>query len=804
MPDRSRRSREEAIFGTGPHWAVIENHLYKLTPSSVCIASLFPLSSSLTIPLERTGPVLECLDQTGSSVEVRNPELQPEARLTLPVPHLMLSLRSIPRELGLHIPNELEIVASLDFRYPEPEERVVYLPNHEEARCSQILLNQGFVFEDHSQRYSASGDAALNFINYPKDTLPEEWVVEGLQSIQKEVRFSELILDLSILRSQETALGDEEVSFDCTVSLFQNGANIPISALFKSASQLSDRWLKLDGGSYARVPGGSLARLKSTLGVIDSNLSLSNSVRRRVSTTQALSLTSTKDTQIVFSLDDRIQKLKESLESFTKIQPSAPRKGFKGQLRSYQKESVGWLKFLHKFNLAGILADEMGLGKTVQTLAFLQYLKNSRQEMYRLNKPVLIVAPTSVVTNWYYETKSFTPNLKALILQGPQRKQLFKSIPDHDIIITSYSLIRMDRNELSKHSFSYIILDEAQNIKNPSANTTKSVKVLKADHRLALTGTPTENRPQELWSIFDFLMPGYLGSLQSFKTTFEKAILEQGPSCEPGLLLRDKIRPFILRRTKAEVEKELPPKIESCVFADMLPAQQTLYKEFLRDIRPKLFEQVAQKGVRGASIPILSALLRLRQVCNHPSSIKNFKELGDWSSGKFEALKELLQEAFENNRKILLFSQFRSMLHIIRDWVDTTKTPYLYLDGLTKDRQALVDQFNADESIRMFLISLKAGGAGLNLTGADTVILYDPWWNPAVEAQAVDRAHRIGQQKSVNVYRFVTSNSIEEKMIRLKERKSEMIDSLIEGAGTTSLSLSKSDLEDLLTIPDWD
>jgi SNF2 family DNA or RNA helicase len=275
--------------------------------------------------------------------------------------------------------------------------------------------------------------------------------------------------------------------------------------------------------------------------------------------------------------------------------------------------------------------------------------------------------------------------------------------------------------------------------------------------------------------------------------------MEGGPGVQVARVLNSKTRPFILRRTKAEVEKDLPPKIESVLHVDMTPAQRQLYNEILAEVRPRVFNAVAKKGVRGASVSILSALLRLRQVCNHPNSIEFLKEVRGYDSGKFNLFREIIEEALEGNRKVLVFSQFREMLAIMRRSLDQSKVNYLYLDGETRDRQSLIDQFNSDEKVRMFLISLKAGGTGLNLTAADTVIIYDPWWNPAVESQAIDRAHRIGQTKTVTVYRLVTENSVEQKIMTLKEKKSKVVDALINENGLSTLSLSKADLESIFS-----
>jgi non-specific serine/threonine protein kinase len=492
-----------------------------------------------------------------------------------------------------------------------------------------------------------------------------------------------------------------------------------------------------------------------------------------------------------------LEGLRKRVEEFSKVRKVAPTKGFQGTLRDYQVEGLSWLTFLHDFAFSGILADEMGLGKTVQTLAFLQLLKDSKSVKRKLQFPALIVTPTSVMTNWVYEARRFTPELKVLLLHGPRRRLDFARIPEHDLIITSYALLRLDRTDLERQEFSYVILDEAQNIKNPSASVTRAAKSISALRKIALTGTPTENRALELWSIFDFLMPGYLGGYDFFKRSVEKSIVEQGVQSKSVSALQRKIRPFVLRRAKAEVEKQLPKKIESELVVPLAPSQMQIYNAILSEVRPELDALVEKKGIKGASISILAALLRLRQVCNHPRSISAFRDDVELESGKFELFKEVVTEALDSGRKLLVFSQFLDMLSLMEDWLNEIGANYLRLDGASKNRQDLIDQFSSDEKVRLFLISLKAGGTGLNLSAADTVILYDPWWNPAVENQAIDRAHRIGQKRSVQVYRLITEDTIEQKIMLLKARKAELFSSLIEGGESKPFELSSDDLQEL-------
>lgn len=799
-PDNQKILKEGELLGTGPYWTVVGKTIYRLSPVAARMSAVFPYNATISLSLGQAGPILEALTSDSSIagvVNVLNADFQPDTQVETPAVTLELEQRVDPSRTTLDS-GPFEITGRLEFEYPVPpeSERVVYLPDIEfEQQQTETLKLKGFEYRPDGNSYVIRGDAALDLIYSGKESFPRFWNLHGLDSIFKSVRFATLSLNMSVTGSGEN---DQIDWFDCQVSLVQNRARVPISTLFKKHTVDTDRWIRLDSGAYAQVPGGGLSQLKTTLGLLDPNFRLSNTIKTKLTTAQAIGVGKINDQFMTLELDKRVRELTRRLQNFQSIELIEPTGEFKGELRPYQKEGLSWLSFLGDYELDGILADEMGLGKTVQTLAMLQRIHHPTGKPSRA-KPSLIVAPTSVITNWCYEARRFAPNLKVLLLHGPGRKQSFKNIPEYDLIITSFALLRLDRHELERHQFSYLVLDEAQNIKNPSAATTRAAKSLRSERRLALSGTPTENRPLELWSIMDFLMPGYLGSLEFFKSQIEKPILEEGPATEAGKFLAGKTRFFILRRLKKDVEKDLPPKVEAEIPVAMTGSQRSLYMEILAEIRPKLFDEIERRGIRASSISILAALLRLRQVCNHPRSIEAFRDEENYDSGKFNLLQDLVSEALENGQKILLFSQFRDMLSIIRDWLNQEKVSYLYLDGATKNRQDLVDQFNTDEEVRLFLISLKAGGTGLNLTAADTVIIYDPWWNPAVEGQAVDRAHRIGQTKTVNVYRLVTEDSIEQKIMDLKTRKARLVEALVNENGLSTLQLSKEDLESFFT-----
>ena len=456
---------------------------------------------------------------------------------------------------------------------------------------------------------------------------------------------------------------------------------------------------------------------------------------------------------------------------------------FQGSLRKYQQAGVLWMQALGSRSCNLILADEMGLGKTVQTLAL---LAGDREK----NLPALVVCPTSLLENWVREAEKFTPTLKILPITGPDRAGLWDRAMYYDICISSYALIKRDAEHLDGLRFKYLILDEAQHIKNPATENSHICKSIEADHKLVLTGTPLENSPEDLWSIFDFLHPGLLGPLAAFRRNF----VQSGTSPEALAELSARIAPFILRRRKNEVHTEIPPKSEQLLYCEMDEAQRNLYDRFLLESRQQ-FRQIKSGGSPVSRFEFLSSLLRMRQVCCDPALLDGSAHI---RSAKMELLKELLLETIDSGHKVLLFSQFTSLLTIARSWLDSEGIRYEYLDGSTKDRMERVDSFNQTAEIPLFLLSLKAGGLGLNLTSADTVILYDPWWNPAAEAQAADRTHRIGQTKNVNIIKLLVKDSIEEKVLDLQRRKADLFNDLVEASAENAASMSLEDFEFLL------
>ncbi|MBC5994080.1 DEAD/DEAH box helicase [Pontibacter cellulosilyticus] len=480
----------------------------------------------------------------------------------------------------------------------------------------------------------------------------------------------------------------------------------------------------------------------------------------------------------------------EKLREFETIEDQPLPAGFKGELRPYQKAGYNWLHFVQNYKFGGCLADDMGLGKTVQTLAMLQHRKENGAETASL-----LVMPTSLVYNWMNEAHKFTPNLRILNYTGTYRDKNVELFQEYDVILTSYGIVRLDAELLKSYYFDYIILDESQAIKNPDSNTSRSVRELKSRHRLILTGTPVENSTMDLWSQMSFINPGLLGNQHFFRNEFLKPI-EKDKDEQKTRKLHSLIKPFILRRHKSQVAKELPEKIEQTTFCKMTEEQEHAYEETKSYYRNKILKNLEEHGPGNTQFMLLQGLTKLRQIANHPLMTDPGYE---GESGKLKEVLRMTKNIVAKGHKVLIFSQFVKHLDIIRKSLDEKEISYTYLDGNTKNRHEQVERFQSDQSIQVFLISLKAGGVGLNLTAADYVFILDPWWNPAVEAQAVDRAHRIGQQNTVFTYKFITKDTVEEKILALQNRKIQLVTDLISTDETIIKSLTKEDIDNLLS-----
>lgn len=489
---------------------------------------------------------------------------------------------------------------------------------------------------------------------------------------------------------------------------------------------------------------------------------------------------------------EALRAFADRLQNLQRVTVSPPL-GLQAQLRPYQLQGLNWLQTLRELGAGGILGDDMGLGKTLQSLAHLLLEKQAG----RLDRPALVVMPTSLIPNWQDEAARFAPDLRVLALQGPSRRQLFSHLGDYDLLLTTYALLPRDVDALQHQPFHVLILDEAQNIKNPSSKAGHAIRQLDARQRLCLTGTPLENHLGELWSLFDFLMPGWLDDAKSFARRY-RAPIEKHGDLHRLAHLKARIKPFLLRRHKEDVARELPAKNEIIHWVELSDAQRDLYETVRLAMDSKVREEIDRKGLARSQIVILEALLKLRQVCCDLRLVKNEPAAPSRSSssGKLDSLLEILTGMLNEGRRVLLFSQFTSMLALIEQALDKRAIDYVKLTGATRDRRTPVDRFQAGE-VPLFLISLKAGGTGLNLTAADTVIHYDPWWNPAVENQATDRAYRIGQDKPVFVYRLITRGTVEERIQQLQRRKAELAAGVLEGNVDGDWDVQQSDIDAL-------
>ncbi len=577
--------------------------------------------------------------------------------------------------------------------------------------------------------------------------------------------------------------------FDMKAEIDFGTESVPLPRVI-SAFLRGKRTVRLDSGGHGILPAKWLERHRRVLELARTEKGKDGTKILRFPSSHALLIEHLLEEGIKAKTDRRFDNLREKLKNFQGIKRVNPPRNLTGSLRPYQKEALGWLNFLHELCLGGILADDMGLGKTVQVLAWLLKIRHGK-----VREPCLIVAPTSLVFNWQAEAEKFTPDLRISTYVGMERYKCLSGMQDVDILLTTYGIVRRDIKKLRDFQFDYCILDESQYIKNPDSLTAKACRLIKARHRLCLTGTPIENHLGELWSQMEFLNPGILGRKDHYMERFAKPAANGNK--EVLKTLKQIVSPFILRRTKEEVAKELPDKIESIIRCTMTREQREFYRQIRDHYKSSILETVEKKGVARSKIMVLEGLLRLRQAANHPALLG----AADCPSGKFEQLLELLSESIDGGHKVLIFSQFTKMLKLIKDELLARKIPFEYLDGRTPQakRKERVKNFQENPEIRAFLISLKAGGFGLNLTAADYVFIVDPWWNPAVELQAIDRTHRIGQTKKVVTYRLISKDSVEEKVLSLQKKKQEMVGSILSGSRNLLTNLTKKDLEILFS-----
>ena len=535
--------------------------------------------------------------------------------------------------------------------------------------------------------------------------------------------------------------------------------------------------MPLGDGTFGLLPEEWLAKYAPLAAVAKTEEDTLRFTKTQVGLLDALLATQPDST-----FDETFQRTRDELMRFEGLNVGDAPVGFVGELRHYQRETLGWFEFLRKFGFGGCLADDMGLGKTVQVLALLE----SRRANPERRGPTLVVVPRSLVFNWNAEASRFAPQLRVLDHSGINRGKGISSFKGYDLILTTYGTLRRDAIQLKEVRFDYVVLDEAQAIKNPNSESAKAARLLQADHRLVLSGTPVQNHLGDLWSLFEFLNPGMLGAVSAFSAA---TLAGGGTDADGRAMLARGLRPFILRRTKEQVAPELPARMEQTLYCELETEQRKLYDELREHYRHSLLGLIDREGIGKAKIQILEALLRLRQAACHPGLIDKTRDAD--SSAKLDTLIPRLLEVTEDGHKALIFSQFTQFLAIVRKKLDKEGLVYEYLDGRTRDRQQRVDRFQTDPNCKLFLISLKAGGLGLNLTAADYVFLLDPWWNPAVEAQAIDRSHRIGQTRQVFACRLIARETVEEKVLALQQSKRSLADAIINGDNSLLRSIGR-------------
>ncbi|MCI0540782.1 MAG: SNF2 family helicase, partial [Verrucomicrobiales bacterium] len=707
---------------------------------------------------------------------------------------------------------------------PDPDSPTRYSTRDlaSEQNALRRLSRYGFTGPDTNGRYLLAGqNQVLTFFAREFPKLEREWKVTLEERLERSTSQHIERIEPNL---QVTPSGEQW--FDLDVSFSSTGGERFSAAEIQRLVLGGQSHTRLKNGKFAVIDTGAVEELQEVL--LDC-APQQHQAGYRLRNIQAgfLEATLREKTHWHVQAPAAWREQAAQRRGEAKLEPP-PLGELENVLRPYQKHGVAWLQFLRENHFGGILADEMGLGKTLQALAFMRAMRSaecgarnaepapsscatSRQDLAEgvsaagahtphsaLRIPHLVVCPTSLVFNWVEEARKFTPKMRVLALQGPRRHELFEKINDADLVLTSYALMRRDGDAYRAYEFDTVVLDEAQHIKNRQTQNAQAVKAIRARHRLVLTGTPMENSVLDLWSIFDFLMPGYLGSAQDFRERYEVPIVRD-KNVEVQARLARRIRPFLLRRLKREVATDLPEKIEQISFCELTEDQRAVYQQVLEAGRKEVLATAGQQGLQKSRMAVLNALLRLRQICCDPRLLKLENVDARTASGKLDLFGELLEEVIDGGHRVLVFSQFVTMLKLLEERLRAEEIAYCYLDGSTANRAEVVERFQKNDEIPVFLISLKAGGVGLNLTGADTVIHFDPWWNPAVEAQATDRTHRIGQTRVVTSYKLITRGTVEEKILTLQGRKREIVSRTLAGEEEFTNMLSWEEIQDLLS-----
>ncbi len=746
----------------------------------------------VVVPADRRGDLWEVLMLVPSPALLNLPAaLKYEEVPITPVPSL--KLRS-PRFPGERL--QAELFFDYEGRLVEPDDpkhrflgsdgdRVVVRDLEHESEARSLLGAVGFQWVHDAWRDTTSLKLSPSRLDRAVSTLTREgWRVEAEGRLYRS-------------SSSFSVRVESDIDwFEVQGSVQFGDQKVALPELLKALRRGED-FIPLDDGSLGILPKEWLDRY----GILG-DLGVSQKESLRFSRSQVVLIDALLASQPEASFDKVFERARDQLLHFEGIRAVAEPASFSGRLRSYQREGLGWMGFLQEFGFGGCLADDMGLGKTVQVLALLEgrRLRNGdasngkRAPGGERSAASLVVVPRSIVYNWQQEAARFAPQLRVLDHTGLRRGKDAAAFDDYDLVITTYGTLRRDAAFLAKAQFDYVILDEAQAIKNPKTASAKAARLLQGDHRLALSGTPIENHLGELLSLFEFLNPGMLGQGSNSLGRLTGA---RAPDQETIGVMAQALRPFILRRTKDEVARDLPPRSEQTIFCELRGKQRILYDQLRDFYRQSLTKKIEEQGLNRSKIMVLEALLRLRQAACHPGLVD--PEKASDPSAKLDLLSEQLTQVIDEGHKALVFSQFTSLLSLVRKHLDDQAIPYEYLDGRTRKRAPRIERFQTDPSCQLFLISLKAGGLGLNLTAADYVFLLDPWWNPAVEAQAIDRAHRIGQTRQVFAYRLIASNTVEEKILELQKSKRDLADAIITRDNSLIRNLRPEDLALLLS-----
>ena len=806
------RYKNAYIICKEPAWMVLDNKLYSFA-KNVDGNKLYPFLNKKFIMIPRkvedsyyrkfVAPLVASYDvyAKGFDIKTERHELVPQLNF-YEVNHRQPELVGQgKRERELDKQEAPDVCFEINFRYgnhqfkPSQHEKVsvivdkkqddyvfrrIVRDRHKEEKIVSLLKE--YAIDLKASRTVLEKSAAFEWINRYKGTL-EEVGIELQQKNEQEKKYflGKSTIDIEVRENIDW--------FDIHAKVKFGPYEIPFQKIRKLILA-KQRELRLPNGEVAVIPEVWFTEYSELFAFSEEDADAKDGGVHLKKYHLALVQDLHNDQLAKVTMDRKLERLRE----FSDIKDYELPVHFAGKLRPYQKAGYNWMSFLNSYHFGGCLADDMGLGKTVQTLALLQKQKEQEKVGQTRPKTSLLVMPTSLIYNWEMEAAKFTPSLKVFTYTGTTRNKNVDQFQDYDLVLTSYGIVRLDVDILKDYYFNYVILDESQAIKNPDSNIAKAVQDLNSKFRLILTGTPLENSTLDLWSQMNFINPGLLGGQSFFKNEFVQPIEKKGDIGKTEKLYTI-IKPFILRRQKWQVAKELPEKIENVQYCGMTEEQEAFYEEAKSFYRNEIMNLIENKGINKSQMLLLQGLTRLRQIANHPRMVDDQYKA---SSGKLEDAMHMLLNAISEGHKILVFSQFVKYLSLLGKELEQAKVPYAYLDGSTKDRKEQVESFQNDDSLRLFLISLRAGGVGLNLTKADYVFILDPWWNPAIEQQAIDRAHRIGQENKVFTYKFITRNTVEEKILKLQANKLKLATELISTEESFVKKLTQEDISAIL------